>query len=263
MRLIPVLFFVLMSALTSELPANDAGAWPELSGDGVTAAVDGRTLTLELDADTVKEGKVVLPRLCATIRSVQWRGHADAKIEIRPEQTEWTFTWKSAPADASVIEIVFDTAPLFPKDCPIATALGDGSVMLHAWQAETFGDKILFEPQWYKNTVGYWVDDKAYATWDLEVEQPGTYSIAVLQGCGKGQGGSDAVVTLSKDGKAKATLPFRTLDTGHFQNFRWIHLGMIELSEAGAYELRISVKKIAKVALFDVRNIHLVRQAQP
>ena len=31
----------------------------------------------------------------------------------------------------------------------------------------------------------------------------------------------------------RAELPFRTIDTGHFQNFRWNHLGAIDLSDAG------------------------------
>ena len=91
--------------------------------------------------------------------------------------------------------------------------------MLHAWQAKTFGEKILFEPQWYKNTVGYWAIESDYATWELKIDQPGTYSVAMLQGCGKGQGGSDAVVTLRQDNTVKAKLHFQTIDTGHFQNF--------------------------------------------
>ena len=85
--------------------------------------------------------------------------------------------------------------------------------------------------------------------------------MAVLQGCGKGQGGSDAVISLRQDGQVKAELTFQTIDTGHFQNFRWNHLGMIELPAAGTYQLRIDATRIAKVALFDVRTIHLVRQA--
>lgn len=133
--------------------------------------------------------------------------------------------------------------------------------MLHAWQAKTFGEKVLFEPQWYRNTVGYWAVETDYATCDLEIDQPGTFSIAMLQGCGKGQGGSDALVTLRQKDQIIARLPFQTVDTSHFQNFRWSHLGMIGISATGTYQLRIDATRIAKVALFDVRAIHLVRQA--
>lgn len=245
---------------TSGVP-KDATAWHQLNGEGVSAYVYGKRLWLQLDANTLKTRKAVIPRLCAAIRSIQWKGHPKADLKIRPAQQAWTFSWKAAPSDSSVIEVVFDSIPLLPPDCPKAIPAGDSSVMLHAWQAKTYGEKILFEPQWYKNTVGYWAIDSDYATWDLEIDQPGTYSIAMLQGCGKGHGGSDAVVSLRQDDQVKAELPFKTIDTGHFQNFRWNHLGMIEVAEAGSYQLRIDATRIASVALFDVRAIHLVRQA--
>ena len=126
----------------------------------------------------------------------------------------------------------------------------------------TFGEKLRFEPQWYKNTVGYWAVASDYATWDLKIQQPGTYTVAVLQGCGKGHGGSDAVISLRQGNDVKAMLPFQTIDTGHFQNFRWNHLGTIDVAEGGTYQLRIGAERIAQNALFDVRAIHLVRQAK-
>ena len=243
-----------------DIPTS-AKPWPEVSREGTSASVDGNTLWLKLDSNALKSKAVVMPRLCAPIRSIGWKGQPDAALKVRPSQQEWKFSWKAAPTDSSVIEVVFDSTPCMPADCPVATPAGDGSVMLHAWQAKTFGEKILFEPQWYKNTVGYWAIDSDYATWELKIDQPGTYSVAMLQGCGKGQGGSDAVVTLRKGDAVSAELPFQTIDTGHFQNFRWNHLGLLELKESGAYELRIDATRIAKVALFDVRMIHLVRQA--
>ena len=256
----------LQSALTADdsahgdIPPN-AKPWAEVSSDGVAAFIDGRSLWLKLDADTIKSRKAVLPRLCAPIRSIAWKGQPAADLKIRPAQQEWTISWKLDPEGSSVIEVIFDSVPLLPADCPVATPAGDGSVLLHAWQAKTFGEKILFEPQWYKNTVGYWAIESDYATWDLMIDQPGTYSVAMLQGCGKDLGGSDAVVSLRQKDQVKAELPFKTIDTGHFQNFRWNHLGMIEVSRAGTYSLRIDATRIANVALFDVRSIHLVRQA--
>ena len=172
-----------------------------------------------------------------------------------------SFPGKQPPASA-VIEVVFDSAPVLPADCPQATPAADGSVILHAYQASTFGEKLRFEPQRYKNTIGYWTIPTDYATWKLVIDQPGTFSVAVLQGCGEGQGGSDALISLWQGKEIKAELPFQTIDTGHYQNFRWKHLGSITVSEAGDYELRIAPRRIAKAALFDARMIHLVRQAE-
>ncbi|MCA9063483.1 MAG: hypothetical protein KDA96_10505, partial [Planctomycetaceae bacterium] len=152
--------------------------------------------------------------------------------------------------------------PLLPQDCQPAPSAGDGSIMLPAWMAMTYGEKLRYEPQWYKNTVGYWTVPTDYAEWQLKVDQPGTFTVAVLQGCGEGQGGSDAEVSLRRDDAVQAAIPFQPIDTGHFQNFRWNHLGTIQIPEAGTYQLRITPKKIARAALFDVRMVHLVRQAR-
>jgi len=145
--------------------------------------------------------------------------------------------------------------------CKPAQPAADGSVMLHAYRATTHGEKLRYEPQWYKNTVGYWTVSSDHATWKLRIDQPGSYSVAVLQGCGRGQGGSDAVITLSCQGDKVAKLSFQTIETGHFQNFRWHHLGEVDLPDAGSFELKVAAKRIANKALFDVRAIHLVKQA--
>lgn len=241
----------------------EARRWEEISSAGVDALLHQRSVWLKLDSSVVAAGKAEIPRICAPIRSIRWLEHPDAAIKFVPEPEHWVFSWKKAPSESPVIEVIFDTDPVLPADCPMAVPAGDGSVMLSAYQASTFGEKLRFEPQWYKNTVGYWAVADDYATWKLTIDKPGTYSVAVLQGCGKGQGGSEAIMTLSAGEKIVDELPFQTIDTGHFQNFRWNHLGFLEVTEGGDYELKIIPKRIAKVALFDVRTIHLVPQAKP
>ena len=242
---------------------DQAKPWTELSSEGVDVHMLESTLWLKLDSKTVQAKKAVIPRVSAPIRSIHFLNAPKTAIKFWPEQEEWVFSWKQSPPQAAVIEVVFDRTPVLPSDCPEARPAGDNSIMLHAYQASTFGEKLRFEPQWYKNTVGYWTVASDYATWKLQVTEPGTYSVALLQGCGKGQGGSDAVITLAKDSDVKAELPFKTVETGHFQNFRWNHLGHVELNETGSYLLRLDAKRIAANALFDVRMIHLVRQASP
>ncbi|MEM9481543.1 MAG: hypothetical protein AAGA58_17985 [Verrucomicrobiota bacterium] len=255
-------FCVMCATVSGNIVPEGAKPWPEISGDGVSAFVQGKNVWLELDESVIKAKRVTIPRLCATLRSVEWASDSESEIRIKPVSTEWAFLWKESPEGAAVIKLEFDTVPLLPADCPAAAPVGDGSVLLHAYQAETFGEKILFEPQWYKNTVGYWVVPSDYATWDLSIDEPGKFTVAVLQGCGEGQGGSDALISLRRGDAVKAELSFQTVDTGHFQNFRWVHLGELEVENAGNFELRIEAKKIAVKALFDVRMIHLVRQAE-
>jgi hypothetical protein len=232
-----------------------------LAADGVTAYRHDHTLWLSLDPPALERGKVTISRLCAAMRSIRWKQHPDAELKFAPDPREWTFSWEKPPADKSIIEIVFDSPPLLLDELPPVRPAGDGSVMLHAFQAATHGDKLRFEPQPFKNTVGYWIVPTDYAAWQLTIDQPGTFAVAVLQGCGEGQGGSEGAITLRQGDAVKAELAFQTLDTGHFQNFRWRHLGMVKFAAVGEYELRIEAKQIVKNAFCDVRAVHLVRQA--
>jgi hypothetical protein len=233
-----------------------------IEGPNVKAFVDGRTLRLVPDAVALENREFSMPRLSAPIRSLRWQAQSDSQPKIVPEPRRWLFSWDETPSANPVLTIALDAAPLLPEDCPIAGPAADGSVMLHAYQAETFGEKLRFEPQWYKNTVGYWTTATDYASWRFTTDQAGDYSVAVLQGCGKGQGGSEALLTLRRGEQVTAELPFRTTETGHFQNFRWFDLGNVHIDQAGEFQLRIEARRIAKAALFDVRMIHLVRQAR-
>ncbi len=180
---IVVLFvFLLATAPAQKLSAQQmpkgAKLAPEFSSDGVKVYAHEQTLWLVLDPDVVKAGRAELPRVCASIRSMGWKGHADAPLKFVPEPKQWVFSWKKN--HGSVIEVVFDSAPLLLRDLAVAAPAGDGSVMLHAHQARTFGEKLRFEPQPHKNTVGYWSVASDYATWKLNIEQPGTFTVAVL-----------------------------------------------------------------------------------
>ena len=233
----------------------------DLSSDDVQVFGLDNTLWLQLAPGALARKQADIPRLCAPLREMKWNSAPDAELKIVPEPDHWRVSWKSQPSDSSVIELVFDAPPILPGDCPRTPPAGDGSVLLRACQARTTGEKLRYEPQWYKNTVGYWTIPSDYAAWRLSIEQPGTYSVAVLQGCGAGQGGSDAVLDLRQDDQVIAKLPFQTVETGHFQNFRWHHLGHLSVDQRGDCELRITPTRIAKNALFDVRMVHLVRQA--
>ncbi|MCA9058409.1 MAG: hypothetical protein KDA96_26220 [Planctomycetaceae bacterium] len=260
--LILVVSGILPTAALSEESAGEGRQLPALSGDTVTVNGNGRTVWLHPTDAGLQQKQMVIPRLCAPIRSIRWTSESDAEIRFTPELTTWAFSWQEAPANP-VIQVMLDGDPVLLQDQSVVTPDGDGSVMLHAHQATTTGEKLRFEPQWYKNTVGYWTVASDYASWKFAVDQPGTFSVALLQGCGKGQGGSDGVVSLFQGDDCKAEVSFQALETGHFQNFRWNHLGHVTIAQAGQYELRITPRKIARNAMFDVRMVHLVRQAQP
>jgi hypothetical protein len=77
--------------------------------------------------------------------------------------------------------------------------------------------------------------------------------VQILQGCGKGQGGSEVAVVVGEE-----KVLFTVEDTGHFQNFKRRTIGTLTLTAPGRHTLRIQPVRKAKNAVMDVRQVRLV-----
>ncbi len=128
----------------------------------------------------------------------------------------------------------------------------DGSILLHARTAEVHGVMLRYEPLPHKNTLGYWVRAEDWASWEFSVNKPGTFTIEVLQGCGKGQGGSEVELSV-----ANQSLKFTVEDTGHFQNFKARSIGSITLDKPGRYALQVKPRTKPAAAVMDLRQVLL------
>jgi arylsulfatase A len=129
---------------------------------------------------------------------------------------------------------------------------GNGTVTLPAHTAEVHGTQLRYEPLPHKNTLGFWVRAEDWAAWEFTIRKPGSFAVEVLQGCGKGQGGSE--VEVSAGGRA---LTFTVEDTGHFQNFKVRKIGAVTLDKPGRYTLTVKPTKKAAAAVMDLRSITL------
>lgn len=129
----------------------------------------------------------------------------------------------------------------------------DGQVIMHARDCSITGKLLQYEPQPHKLTVGYWANVNDYVHWKCRINQPGTYVVELLQGCGRGQGGSVVEVTI-----AGATHKMVVRDTGHFQNFVTRHTGVVEITEPDEYQITVKALKKAKVAVMDLRQVRLI-----
>jgi hypothetical protein len=126
-----------------------------------------------------------------------------------------------------------------------------GVITCHARDVTIHGMKVQYEPKPEKNTVGFWVNKEDTVSWNFDVAKAGKYEVEILQGCGKGQGGSKVLMTIdNKD------LEFTVEDTGHFQNFKPRVLGEVEL-QAGAQTLRVIPVTKAAAAVMDLRQVVL------
>ncbi len=139
-------------------------------------------------------------------------------------------------------------------------------IVLHARDATTHSVMMRYEPATNKNCLGFWTNPNDSASWTFEVTKPGTYDIEFWQGCGKGQGGSEAAVTIAELSSGKPNTlkeaQFTVEDTGHFQNFIPRNLGEVTFKTPGTYELRVQPIRKKAAAVMDIRQILLQPRAR-
>lgn len=125
-----------------------------------------------------------------------------------------------------------------------------GELQLHARDAKVHGEKLRYEPQPHKNTLGFWTRAEDWASWDFEVAKAGSYEVEVLQGCGNA-GGAEVDVEVGG-----ATLHFTVVATGHFQNFIPRKIGFVKLP-AGKQTLAVKPRTKPGNAVMDLRLVTL------
>lgn len=131
-----------------------------------------------------------------------------------------------------------------------------GRVVMHARDAVVHGRNLRYEPQPNKDTLGFWTDPADWASWDFEVTDPGTYAVEILQGCGKGSGGSTVHASVGEQ-----VLPFTVEDTGGFQNFVRRDVGRFTFAKPGRYTLGVKPVNKAGKAVMDLRSVTLTKAA--
>lgn len=201
------------------------------------------------------DGKVAMPRLNNPIGTVYLvNDPAKSALGFQPNVADWTISKPKAPADGpQVVAVETKGKPRIAGDPVVAEQADDGSVTLPAHQAVPHGKLLRYEPQPHKNTVGYWADESDWCEWKLRVARPGRFTVQLLQGCGKGQGGSTVKVSV-----AGQSLDYSVEDTGHFQNFVEKTAGTVTVDKAGDLTLELRALKKAKGAVMDVRQVKLV-----
>lgn len=241
-----ILLLALGAAQGDELPAPVKTAWGRIEWKADAAL-------LHVDAWPA-DGRIAMPRLHNPIGPVYVQGDAaKAALTLQPNLADWSVS-KPKTGDAAAIIVTVIGRPRLAGDVPpVAVPAADGSISLPAHAAVTHGRLLRYEPQPHKNTVGYWADAGDWCEWRFRVEKPRKYKVILLQGCGKGQGGSAIKVIV-----AGQALEYTVEDTGHFQNFVEREAGSVTIDKAGVAALEIRAVRKAKGAVMDLRQVKLV-----
>ena len=202
-----------------------------------------------------KSGKTLIPRVCASLRASYIEGNPDKPVIVNPEIEYWEIRFKGKPANANVV-LEFDSYPATPEEAKPTEQAGDGTLTLRCSQGRTVGEKLRFEPQPHKNTIGYWAVAEDSVSWPVKISKPGRFNVALLQGASS-KGGGVARISVLAGKNVVDSIEHKVEVAGHFQNFVWKHSDSITITEPGDYYLRIEAVEKPNVALMDVRQVHL------
>lgn len=139
------------------------------------------------------------------------------------------------------------------KNYAAPAQLSGGRIVLHSSAAKAHGEKLHYEEQENKNTLGFWVNPADWASWNFQLQRPGTYAIHVWQGCGKGSGDSEVEIRCAGQNSR-----FKVEETGHFQNFKERRVGKVAFREAGPQVLEVRALSKPGAAVMDLRQVVLV-----
>lgn len=174
-------------------------------------------------------------------------------LRLKPGVTTWQITLPDHVQGSAVIVMQTVGPPRLTREPVIYRPDAQGEVVLPAHGAIVHGEKLRYEPQPHKNTVGYWQNEKDWCEWKLSLPKPMSYHVYILQGCGKGHGGS-RVNVIAGDRQ----LEFEVEDTGHFQNFLERQIGTLEFGSSKNQSIKLVPVNKAKGAVMDVRQVRLV-----
>jgi hypothetical protein len=133
---------------------------------------------------------------------------------------------------------------------PLVTP-ASGDIRLHATNAIIHAKTMRYEPEPYKNVLGYWTNVADWAEWEFEVAAPGVYEVEIQQGCGNGSGGAEVAVEIGDQ-----TLTFTVEETGHFQSMIQREIGTVQLT-SGKHRLAVKPRTKPGAAVMDLRRVVL------
>jgi hypothetical protein len=244
--------------------------------------MEATAVLLKLTVTKLPENRTIsIPRLNNRMKMLRLSGRnpGASRLTFKPQITTWEITFqKDSPTGATPIVFFHALEKIELATNPhIVKQSKDGSVTLPAHHVITHGKLLRYEPQPHKNTMGYWANADDWAEWHVGISQPTEFEVEVLQGCGKGQGGSTVEIEIAGSkveflqgcGKgqggstveievAGSKVQFTIEDTGHFQNFKPRKIGTVRVAKSGEFQLKIRAIKKAKNAVCDIRQIRLL-----
>ena len=233
------------------------GRWMDVNGDSIyntgasplsrldwgrctARAGDGRT-TLYLHVfDWPTAGKLIVPGLSQTPVSCRLLdGGLAVEASVTDVGIELTLPNKAPDEYASVIEMTIEGALEVKAQLPKPDA--NGQLVLAANDAYIHNNEGSQQADIRHHDdiphVGYWVDNRAWVDWAIEIDKPGKYEVRATMSV-------QEAATHFKFGVEEATASAEVLTTGSYGRYRENLLGVITVEKSG--RKNFSIKPVPK-----------------
>lgn len=127
----------------------------------------------------------------------------------------------------------------------------NGEFLLQAADAEVTGGNAQYESD--KRAIGYWTSLEDRVSWYIEVPAPGDYRVVVQQASDPSNG-ADASYSVVAN---RSWVAGKVLPTKSWSDFQVVDLGKIHLP-GSRFKIEVIPQKLGKIALMNLRSIHLV-----
>ena len=213
--------------------------------------------------DWPKDGRLVVPVDC-TVRAARLLGRDGALVAKASAQEAGRLVIElpKQPVDAAVSVVRLDVEGEIAAMAYLVFPASDGAITLLPHDAVLEGPSLRVEQVGVigdvRHNLGYWLDEKAFATWPIGVGagQQGAFRVAAEIACADAAAGARCVFEVEG---GSGTLEFTVPATGGWQNYRTVELGRVELP-FGAHRATLRAKSKPGEAVVNVRSIQLVRQ---
>ncbi|WP_197528326.1 alpha-L-fucosidase [Aeoliella mucimassa] len=174
-------------------------------------------------------------------------------LEVHSDKTGLWVKLPAEPLDDSATVVVLEVEGK-PIAAPFRVRPGEGGrLVLQAIDADLHGEKIRCEAGDHNTaSIGWWTEAEDWASWPLQLAEPGAYQVKVTYGCDANQGGTFTVAVGDEQLQATAK------PTGGWFQRSTESVGTLALP-AGVSTLSIKIEPPRDIAVLDLVGIELVR----
>jgi len=208
------------------------------------------------------DGPISLPGLKSTVKGVRPVDRRLGTVEYAVKKDGETATLVIQPPAATdlvdtVVAVEFDGPVAVEPAAAIAhgalvTQDADGRIVLPASKAEIHGEKAKYESGGGKDNIGFWVDERDWVSWTVQVDKPGTFDVHLTYAAAPDSGGATYAVCAGEHkvvGKVAAT--------GGWSDFKTVRVGQLTIADGGTVVVALKPRTKPNLAVMNLKAVTL------